>query len=86
MNDPFAKFRELLDSQYEWPAAFTFKFIAPVEQDALVRNALPAGEITTRLSATQKYISFTILTWITSTDQVIRVYEEMGRIEGVISL
>lgn len=86
MDDPFAEFRELLDSQYKWPAAYTFKFIAPIEQEALVRQTLPAGEITTRLSATQKYISFTTLSWITSTDQVIRVYEEMGQIEGVISL
>jgi len=86
MPNKESQFDDLLNANYCWPCAFPFKFIIPVERldDLLV--LFPGDEYTSRPSKTGKYVSVTIHKDMSSSDEVIRIYNRAGRIEGVICL
>lgn len=82
----FQKLIELLDSQYQWPEHYMFKFIGKAEHRdqliALVGN-IPHEE---RPSSNGKYVSYTFHVRITRTHEVIEIYKKVGTISGIISL
>lgn len=85
-EDPFYKLRQLLDSQYQWPTTYCFKFVMPAEKVDIVVEKLGEGELVKKPSRTGKYISVTIHKKITRTEEVIEVYQSVSKVEGVISL
>ncbi len=80
------KFRSLLNDQYDWPAPFTFKFIAPKERVDEVRSCLIGVKLTIRASSKGTYHSITAVVEAESAEEVIETYELIGAIEGVVSL
>jgi len=75
-----------LDEYHQWPCRFMFKFITPQEK-ALELTALFAGKpFTTRSSKNARYISITAELEMQSSAEVIALYREAGKIEGIISL
>ena len=79
-------FRNLLDDQYDWPAEYTFKFVARKEQVEAVREALGDVPVKIRASSKGTYHSVTAILVVESADAVIETYEAVSRIEGVVSL
>jgi len=83
----WANFRQLLDSQVEWPSEYLFKFIVPKTQLDEVKNVFDRQEeLVVRASSKGKYLSVTARVMVDSSDDVIAIYTAAGAIEGVISL
>jgi putative lipoic acid-binding regulatory protein len=87
MDDKFKKMHELLTESYSWPHSYMFKFIAPEEQLNHVLAIFTDGfEISTRPSKKGNYTSITATKTMTSPDAIVKIYELIGKIPGVISL
>ncbi|HEX5170520.1 MAG TPA: DUF493 domain-containing protein [Cyclobacteriaceae bacterium] len=79
-------FREKLDEHYAWPSLYMFKFIVPKGKETELRSLFPDHEISERVSANGNYSSFTIKMMCPSADAVIKVYEMVEGINGIIAL
>lgn len=83
----FAKFRQLLDGHYQWPAVYTFKFIVPrASTEQLLCIFASNAEVSVRESSAGKYQSVTARMIMSSSDRVIAVYEAVAKIDGIIAL
>ena len=81
------KMRELLRTEEHWPSLYTFKFIVPTAKLSEILGLFPGEEkLTTKPSAKGKYISVTVKKVMNNADDVIKVYESVSVIDGVISL
>jgi len=81
-----SQFQDLLDANYRWPCSFPFKFIMPVEIRDEILALFPGDEYTSRPSKNGKYISVTIHKNVSSSTEVIEIYNRVKTIEGVICL
>lgn len=79
-------FKQRLDEQHNWPAVYMFKFVVPRDKGGEVLALFPNDELTSKTSKGGKYISFTLQKVMQSSDQVIEIYEEAHKIEGIIAL
>ncbi|WP_022835229.1 DUF493 domain-containing protein [Salisaeta longa] len=80
------RFRELLDEENEWPTRYTFKFIAPAAHVDELKSVFGDHSLKVRASSKGNYLSVTAHLRVTSSDEVVTVYQEAGAIEGVIAL
>ena len=80
------RFRELLDSQNEWPASYLFKFIVPRAGLVHLEKLFPDTQLTIRASRKGTYVSVSINYLASSSDIIVEKYEAAAGIEGVISL
>lgn len=85
-SDKSEKFRELLDQSYQWPDFYTFKFIVKVENRDQVVALLAGHEVHFKASEKGNYISITSRLFVKSTDEVLKVYETISQVPGVMSL
>jgi len=85
-----AKFRELLEQNYTWPALYMFKFICPADNGAIARLQQlfdpEVAELSLRPSSKGNYISFTAKELMLSVEAVMQRYEQARGIPGLISL
>ena len=79
-------FKEKLDDQYSWPSLYMFKFIVPKGKEDEVIVLFPSNEVSTKESKNGNYISVTAKVMMSSSEDIVRIYEEAYKIEGVISL
>lgn len=83
-------FKDNLDACHQWPCTYTFKFIVPAEREQLVRSLLGEelqdAKITARASSKGKYVSVTAEAILGSAEEVMRVYERLADVPGLISL
>ncbi len=80
-------FTERLDEAHTWPCTYTFKFIVPKNRHNEVRCLFgPEASVRTTASRTGKYLSLTIETAMTSSDEVMAVYQQAAAIRGIIAL
>ena len=80
-------FKELLDQHHDWPSTYTFKFIVAKDRVERVLDLFEARDtISTRPSRHGRYISVTANCEVSSSDEVIAVYEAAATIKGVIPL
>ncbi len=86
MNKSFQLFRERLEKEHSWPDEYMFKFIVPKEKEEELKELFPALDFILKKSSAGNYISFTARIIIESTDQVIQIYEEAHKVEGLIAL
>ena len=82
----FDKLRSLLENQYEWPQIYTFKFVGTPENKTQLIVCVGQAPCQERPSRSGKYVSYTFNVTISSTDEVISIYEEVIKISGIISL
>ena len=82
----WSRFRDLLDAQNEWPSEYLFKFIAPSARVEDLKAVFGDHPITIRSSSRGNYLSVTARMMMVSSNDVIRIYEAAGRIDGVVSL
>ncbi len=79
-------FKQRLDEEHHWPAVYMFKFVVPRDKEQDVLDLFPEENLTSKISKKGKYISFTLQKVMQSSDQVIEIYEEAHKIEGIIAL
>ena len=82
----FNAFKETLDQQHQWPGVYMFKFIVPEGKEGGISRLFPDTKLKSKKSKSGKYISLTAEITIESSDQVIKIYKEAQKIEGVIAL
>jgi len=79
-------FQEKLDAIHQWPSHYTFKFIVPTEDRLVLQTMLPIGSISERASKNGRYTSITIRCWMSSSQAVMVVYEQVAQLKQVIAL
>lgn len=80
------RIKELLEEQ-GFPLKYTFKFIVPTNKLSEIVSLFPGEEnLSTRPSSKGSYISVTVIKEVQNADQVIKVYESVSVIEGIVSL
>ena len=80
-------FKERLDGYYDWPCAYTFKFIAPRERLEEVVALFDAEvAVSTRDSKRGNYVSVTAEVVMRDSEEVVAVYRRAGEIDGVMPL
>ena len=86
MSSSYRAFKEKLDLEHQWPSVYMFKFIVPKNLKNVIPEMFPDENISTRESKEGNYISYTIEIMMKSSDEVISIYEEVHKIEGIIAL
>jgi len=89
-SDFYDKLKQSLIETTEFPTKYMFKFIIPSGEDKFkqiesVFDNLGAV-INSKPSKTGKYTSLTILLTMNSPDEIITKYQEVSKVDGVISL
>ena len=79
-------FKEKLEANGEFPQLYMFKFIVPVGKEVEVAALFPKNELTTKESSGGKYVSTTAQAMMQNADQIIKIYEQAAKIDGLISL
>ena len=86
----YARLKEELDNANVWPAKYLFKFIVPSENEKIktVENAFNGmgAVIDTRQSKGGKLTSISVDVQMPSADSIIKKYQEVSTVEGIISL
>lgn len=72
--------------EYNWPSFFMFKFIVPVEKKEEIFNIFTSPSYSVRPSKNGKYVGITSHVFMSSEEEVIDVYKEAAKVEGVILL
>jgi hypothetical protein len=80
------RFHDLLKNNHSWPCEYTFKFIVAESKVTTMGLLLVGCEISTRMSSSGKYVSFTAKKVFNTPDEILAVYRGASKIEGVISL
>ncbi len=80
------KFRNLLDQSYQWPDYYEFKFIVKISEKEIIIQKLIHFQIIETPSKNGNYVSISARKLMSSTDEVIAIYEMMSSIKGIISL
>jgi hypothetical protein len=80
------KFRALLDESYTWPDYYEFKFIIKTDDKHLILGKLSGFTIHETPSKKGNYTSVSARKLMSSTEEVLEIYQLMSTIKGVISL
>jgi putative lipoic acid-binding regulatory protein len=80
------RFKELLDDQNDWPAQYTFKFIAPAVRLDELKDVFDEHPVRVRESSEGNYKSVTAQLRMSSSEEVIEIYKRASSIEDVIAL
>ncbi|MBC7473242.1 MAG: DUF493 family protein [Candidatus Sericytochromatia bacterium] len=82
----YAKFKAILDENYIWPTEFPFKFIIMPHQIDQLKKILNDADVVLRPSKNGKYVSVSTDMKISSSDEIVYIYEKVRSIEGIIAL
>jgi len=81
------RMKELLKEEETFPLEYTFKFIVPTAKLSEILSFFPNDEnIETKPSSKGSYISVTVNRMVQSADEVVKTYEVVSVIDGIISL
>ncbi len=89
-SDFYEKLKKSLIETTEFPTKYMYKFIIPSTDEkfkqieSIFDNM--GAVINSKPSKTGKYVSLTILVKMISPDDIIVIYQEVSKVEGVISL
>lgn len=82
----FEKFKSLLDDKYEWPCDYTFKFVVASHNEHKLAEEFLEERVSKKSSRTGKYVSYTVIKEMHSSEDVVSIYSKVGSIDGVMSL
>lgn len=86
----YKRLKSQLESDTSWPSIYLYKFIVPANLEKIAEiEAIfdhSNAEIKTRDSSKGTYTSLSIKVKMDSPDAVIQKYNEVSKVEGVISL
>lgn len=86
MNEKLLRLKELLDDSYTGDFDYMFKFIVPLELLEELKSCLETEDIIVKPSRKGKYVSVTLKIRVQESEEVIRVYQKVAHIPGLISL
>jgi hypothetical protein len=81
-----ASFKKKLEDQHHFPSLYMFKFIVPAEKEQAVLDLLPKGDLSFKKSAQNTYVSITLKKEMDSSNAVLKVYEDVYQVPGVMAL
>lgn len=79
-------FKEKLENNHDFPGDYIFKFIVKPEHRQEVESLVSDAVIKLKPSSGNKYVSITINKKMNSSQEVIDVYNQAYKIEGIIAL
>ena len=79
-------FLEKLEANHQFPESYSFKFIVKPEFQQKVESLVPDASIKLKPSSGNKYVSVTLTKVMNSSAEVVAVYNEAHKIEGIIAL
>jgi len=86
----YKSLKEKLENQHDFPEDYLFKFIIPTDQARLTEIYKVFDDIKftlgNRESKNGKYTACNVNAFVLDADQVIKIYQEVAKIEGVILL
>ncbi|AZA74901.1 MULTISPECIES: DUF493 family protein [Chryseobacterium] len=86
----YKSLKEKLENQHDFPEDYLFKFIIPTDQARLteIYKVFDGIKFTlgNRESKNGKYTACNVNAFVLDADQVIKIYQEVAKIEGVILL
>lgn len=89
-EDFYKSLKEKLENNHDFPEDYLFKFIIPTDEAKLteIYKVFDGIKFTmgNRESKNGKYTACNINAFVLDADQVIRIYQEVARIENVILL
>ena len=89
-EDFYKSLKEKLEGHHDFPEDYLFKFIIPTDQAKLteIYKVFDGIKFTlgNRESKNGKYTACNINAFVLDADQVVRIYQEVSKIEGVILL
>ena len=86
----YRNLKQSLDECHTWPTYYLFKFI--VENSPDKRKQLMSFfdskniAVKEKISSNSKYVSYSISKEVLSAESVIKTYQSVSKIEGIISL
>jgi len=80
------KFRDLLESEHQWPGSYTFKFIVLQADLTALSLLFPTAPPMLRPSTGGKYVGATYTVSLAGSEEVLVIYELASRIKGIIAL
>ncbi|MDH6254335.1 putative lipoic acid-binding regulatory protein [Chryseobacterium sp. H1D6B] len=89
-EDFYNSLKEKLDDHHDFPEDYLFKFIIPTDQAKLteIYKVFDGTKFTlgNRESKNGKYTACNISAFVLNGEQVVKIYKEVAKIEGVILL
>lgn len=88
-SEKHKKMIDLLDHHHNWPDTFVFKFIFKTDTkiEESLRNLFSNNsEVLTKSSKKKNYSSMTVKHVASSSVEVMDIYDQASKIEGVMSL
>ena len=89
-QDFYNRLTEQLKQDTQWPAPYLYKFIVPSDPGkvAAIKSIFKTlvAKITVKTSAKGKYTSVSVTVVMESPELVVQKYQEVSKVEGVISL
>ena len=85
-SDDYSDFKQKLEKIHEWPSLYTFKFIVPAGKEEEILNLFPMHDVQQKSSSKGNYTSLTAKIMARSSDEVVNIYVEAHKVEGVIAL
>lgn len=79
-------FLEKLEGTHQFPGHYSFKFIVKPEHQAKVEALLQGADVKLKPSSGNKYVSVTLSREMNSSLEVVEVYKEANKIDGIIAL
>ncbi len=86
MNWDVQQFKEKLEANHDFPCAYMFKFIVPLNKKEALIDLLPKVALKIKTSTTNKFVSITLSVEMESSDKVIDIYNQAYQIEGIIAI
>lgn len=89
-EDFYASLKEKLEVNHDFPGDYLYKFIVPSKEDKITEiyrcfDGLKYT-VTNRDSKNGNYTSLTVNTFVMDADQVISIYKNVAKVDGVIML
>lgn len=85
-----AAFKEKLDANHNWPEVYMFKFIVKGSSQKIAKiEAMfetDTSSIQLKNSSRGTYVSVTVKEVMSSAQEVVEIYREVRKIEGVMAL
>jgi len=85
----YKNLREKLENEFDFPLIYMFKFIVPSDNQKIAQVSQLFDEnidISIRESKNGKFTSLSIKTVMISSLEIIKIYKEAAKIEGLMSL
>lgn len=86
MSDNYDSFCQKLDEHHDWPCPYMFKFIVPSANLGQLTELFSEFEFQLRESKNGKFTSVTIEHTMTSSQEVVKIYEKAAVVPGLMSL